>query len=481
MRRSPTDAEWVDSRVRSLPRRWERRLRLAWDKRRQTDYVGANAELRDTTDQLLRVLIPLDASDQDICDAAVTMAARCWEHATVYRSTVDMRRAVERVCDWQGIKPPPVDVRDGPAIARMCCSLWWRGKLRCHQGQVVEGVAVRLGYVNKFRDLYVSNERLAARTQQNKRNAAMLEATIARNESGQEFTLAELAATSTANKSIRRAELMTRIAGFERIANDLGHSGVFLTITCPSRFHKFATVNGGTAVVANKNYDSQATPLEGHRYLARLWTHIRSNLARRGIQIYGFRIAEPQHDGTPHWHLLLFCAPDQVSELTDIMRKHALKDSPDEPGAKQHRCDVKMIDRSRGSAAGYIAKYVSKNIDGEHVGQDFNGKPATETAKRVDAWATTWRIRQFQQIGGPPVSVWRELRRIAKLPEGAPKHLERAFRAVNKLTHHDDSETASVAWDGYCQAQGGVFCGRMSPTAVMEPPMFGVLEPATGG
>jgi hypothetical protein len=44
------------------------------------------------------------------------------------------------------------------------------------------------------RDLYVSNERLAERTQQNKRTASMLEATTARNEEGQVFTLAELAA-----------------------------------------------------------------------------------------------------------------------------------------------------------------------------------------------------------------------------------------------------------------------------------------------
>ena len=267
---------------------------------------------------------------------------------------------------------------------------------------------------------------------------------------------------------------MTRIAGFERVADAVGHAGVFLTITCPSRFHRYTTVNGGKSVVPDKHYDSRETPRTGQRYLARLWAHIRSNLARRGIQIYGFRIADPPHDGTPHWHLLLFTAADQVNGLVEVVKKHALKDSPDERGSATHRCDVKMFDRSRGSAVGYIAKYVAKNIDGEHVGQDFNGKPATDTARRVEAWATTWRIRQFQQIGGPPVNVWREMRRIAGLPEGAPKHLQQAYKAVDKLTRRVDRETASVAWDAYCQAQDGVFCGRKARIRLAMRPTVGL-------
>lgn len=466
-----SDHQWAAQRVATLPRRWQRRVLGSWERARQDTPPGephrlANLALLDVTDRLGGVRLPLDTTDAELCDHADKQARRCFDAAQLFRDQHTLHAAMVRVCEGQGVTPPASKCGGNlaPAIARMVCPLWWRRQLRRVHAKNVEGAAIILGLVNKRADPYVSAESLERRQQQNRRNADALESTIARNELGQEFTLAELAAKGTANKSIRRAELMTRISGFERIAKDMQHAGLFFTITCPSRMHKWRTVNDGKAVVENRRYDG-TTPREAQAYLAKVWARIRASLKRQGVGLYGFRIAEPNHDATPHWHVLAFHEPAHLGALRETIAKHALKDSPDEPGAADHRVDFKPIDWNRGSAAGYIAKYVAKNIDGHKLDTDLCGDEYVqaegfETAQRVAAWAATWGIRQFQQIGGPPVGPWRELRRVQAVPEQAPQHLKDAHNAVNRYGEAETEGFKAAAWDAYCKAQGGVFVGR---------------------
>ncbi len=81
---------------------------------------------------------------------------------------------------------------------------------------------------------------------------------------------------------------------------------------------------------------------------------MRAKLKRDGISVYGFRIAEPQHDGTPHWHLLLFMEHQQTAKVSEIFRHYALQVDGDEPGAKKHRFKAIAIDKSKGTAAGSL-------------------------------------------------------------------------------------------------------------------------------
>ncbi|MEJ0006636.1 MAG: replication endonuclease [Steroidobacteraceae bacterium] len=114
--------------------------------------------------------------------------------------------------------------------------------------------------------------------------------------------------------------------------------------------------------------------------------------------------------------LLLFVRPRDIGTVSAVVRGMWLSEYSTESGANQHRAKLIEIDASQGSAAGYIAKYVSKNIDGHgaigEANDDETGQPIIDGIARVDAWASIHGIRQFQQFGGPPVGLWREYRRL---------------------------------------------------------------------
>ena len=186
-----------------------------------------------------------------------------------------------------------------------------------------------------------------------------------------------------------------------------------------------------------------------------------------------------------------FDLPDKPSYQTAAAYWDAAQYS--EFAAVKSRIDFTAINWNKGTAAGYIAKYIAKNIDGKTVtgasiGGDYESNDlsnAIETAERVACWASVHGIRQFQQIGGPPVTIWRELRRLDK----------------KELTATDDyivrAALAADAgdWGRFTQIMGGVEIKRKDRPVQLykektellnkygeERPalIYGVIEPETG-
>ncbi|MEQ8406839.1 MAG: replication endonuclease, partial [Gammaproteobacteria bacterium] len=148
-------------------------------------------------------------------------------------------------------------------------------------------------------------------------------------------------------------------------------------------------------------------------------------------------------------HLILFMEPGNLKRCRGVIRHYALEDSPQEPGAQAHRVKVMPIDPAKGSATGYVAKYISKNINGAGLDSDQFGNCPVESAERIETWASVNRIRQFQQIGGPSVTVWRELRRLRSEGLGLIEDARQAADASN--------------WALFVELMGGPFCGRNQP------------------
>lgn len=443
----PHDADFLYKKFDSMPWRFRKPIGQQYSRTyKKKGRRDANLSLiRKLEHMPTQTAVTLAGSDSDLIAYADRRATMCSFAKHRHGAGVFQRLADAA---WSlGIQPPEIggDVTRETALERLSDPLWWRRALRKHYGRDVERAARDVGLVHKGAGIYSSDETLHRRDEQKTRNRLMLEEILAVNEVGQEYTLAELSDLSVSNPTIRRGELMTRIAGFETVANDLGHKALFITLTCPSRFHSHTIRNKQS--VENPKYDG-STPRAAQHFLQETWARIRSKLSRHGIRLYGFRVAEPNHDGCAHWHILVFAPGWANRRIRRTFRDHALRDSPNERGADKHRVTFVGIDPSKGTAAGYIAKYIAKNIDGFAIDQDLFGGCPFDAAARVDAWASCWGIRQFQQLGGPPVTVWRELRRIEGEESGV---LETARDAADRGD-----------WAGFVQAMGGPTCPRKS-------------------
>lgn len=424
---SGDDRRWRMTQFAKLPFEFHRPIAKQYNYRfRKTGRTQANTFLR-------RFVSKFDVRTQRLATDPIYLKqyVRNRKHeltviATNSPTDQDAYTRLSRRIESLGLKAPTIagSVTVLGANRRMLDEGWLARQFRKVYLPKFEATAIQAGMVHSRAGLYVSDASLSAFRDRQSHNRQVLERIELENEIGQTFDLSDLVARSVANPTNRRHELMVRLYGFDEIAKQLDHVGLFITITCPSRMHARYWTSGDPV----SSYDG-TTPRQAQAYLNDIWMNTRARFKNANTHLYGFRMAEPQHDGTPHWHILLYTNPANQHFVCSTFQELSLRDSPDEKGANEQRCKIEVIDRSKGSGVAYAAKYVSKNIDGEHVDKDLHGKSAKDSAQRVVAWASIHRIRQFQQFGGPSVTCWRELRRLSAAPEGI---LDEARRAADQ-------------------------------------------------
>lgn len=407
---------------------------------------NANIWLRERTKWVRGLIQALPVDPQQLRDEEgrkrvahqfANQTAAIWSHiergikAGIEPDLVQTWEAIRQPADlWRFIPTQPKfktqEARDNwilSVIVRLLSAKWWEKRINRCWDRLQEHINILLGKVRKGVSAYVSNATMkVVRERKRAMMRWLAESEVMNEQHDLVVSMKDCWEASTSNPVNRRNEMMVRMRGFEDYAEEQGHVGVFFTWTAPSRFHAWKTGRNGKTV-ENDKYQG-ATPRQTCAYLAKLWSLTRAALKRGNTPVYGFRVCEPHHDGTPHWHMLLFIRPADKWRVISTLQRYALADDHQELVRELQgrpsftditpRFDWKEIDPAKGDATGYIAAYIAKNIDGEHVdGDEEAGTKADIGAQHACAWASWWGIRTFQQIGGAPVGIWRELRRIS--------------------------------------------------------------------
>jgi len=345
----------------------------------------------------------------------------------------------------QHIEPPDArPMTDAGKLLRLADPQWWRRGCRKAWTRTAEQSMRALGVVRRGRQVYVSDEAVRWRAGAEVKQREFLIGHELVSDEGAQLSLLDVAEKSQANPKLRRGELMVRARGFQELAEQHHHGCDFWTLTAPSAFHPHVATGG-----PNPRYQG-FTAREAQAWLMKHWARARAWCKRKGVLVYGFRVAEPHHDGTPHWHLALFGRVAHLDLLQQYLRRLWLRDYADEPGASRVRTSVIRMDPAHGEAVGYLAKYIGKNIDGEgFAGSDAGdeGGMVMENTRRVKTWATLHGIRQFQQIGGPAVGLYREARRLRETQPDPD--VERCRAAAD-----------AGEWARFVAAVGGIHAGR---------------------
>lgn len=168
------------------------------------------------------------------------------------------------------------------------------------------------------------------------------------------FNLLDSSMSANVNPKKYFAEVNNRVNSLFKYADMLNLYPVFLTVTCPPRFHLNSNSYDGSSVKESVKYLST-------RWASFLRLKIFKNIknAVNHNMIY-IRVLEPHKDGTPHCHVLMFIPKNFILPVKKVFKRHFSLD-----GATRNANNEAFKYTWSGHAGGaiaYILKYINKTF-----------------------------------------------------------------------------------------------------------------------
>jgi hypothetical protein len=383
-------------------------------------------------------------------------------------------------------------------LARILDPKFWRRTLWRRIVQERERLHLQLGLIGKGGSSYCSDDALAMRRTQIEAQRRWLKETTlcAITTDGECLSIPLEKVAKSARQKMSR--LYAFIAAMDKQADEAGLTVALLTATLEGEWH------------ANPSHASPSHRWNGkgpgaaNEEMGSRFQKIRRDLAKHGVHISGLWAAEPHKDGCPHRHFWIIYSPENEPRVFATFLKYfpdklkvrrdagaggdMIYDNPEaalegisRPLRRSNegaQIDVSIIDRSKGSGASYVLKYVQKAIVTDVTYKDLMTpvdssstlaasadpkklKAELKALQSIDAYRAVWRIRSFQFFGiRNCLSLWDELRRVKQRPT------EPRLRELWQFARGGDTE-GSINADqqrgdayGFIKALGGLAAAR---------------------
>lgn len=234
------------------------------------------------------------------------------------------------------------------------------------------------------------------------------------------------------------AEMNNRVNSIFEYSKQLDLKPVFITITAPSKYHKF-NVNGQLRI--NPNETAKALTKIFNKFTSlQIFRKLKKHT---GNGLTYFRVYEPHKSGVPHLHAMLFLPSDII---LDVKKKfYEYFTNKDKWGNNKKSIDFRYTwYKSEGGAVAYIMKYITKTFKNDN----------NDSIQHASYWYIKHNIRRFLCSRTlAPLEVYRKVRHYFKNWKNDYLEVTQLLRSgqIYKLF-----EKTNISYMFYCHETGEV-------------------------